>query len=101
MAYTLMAGLPVVHGLYTTFFAIFIYIFLGSSRHAAAGVYGVVALLVGNCVSKNAGILYPSGPLSNTTDTSAFISTDSTTAKIMIGSALGFYSGIFLVLFLI
>jgi MFS superfamily sulfate permease-like transporter len=99
MAYSLMAGLPVVYGLYTTFFAIVIYLFFGSSRHASPGVYGVISLLVVNCIQKNSGILYPSGTLSNTTDTSRFLSTDPTTAKIMIGSSLGFFSGIFLVIF--
>jgi len=59
MAYSLMAGLPVVYGLYTTFFAIVIYLFFGSSRHASPGV----------------------------------------TAKIIIGSSLSFFSGIFLVIF--
>ena len=102
MAYSLMAGLPVINGLYITFFSIVIYLLLGSSRHASAGVYGVISLMVKDAILKNSGILYPaSTTISNTTDTSGYLSTDIVQAKIMIANSLCFYVGIILVNFLI
>jgi MFS superfamily sulfate permease-like transporter len=95
-----MAGLPVVNGLYITFFAIVTYIFFGSSRHASPGVYGVISLMVATCIETNKGILYPSStPSPNSTiDTSGFVSTDVGEAKIIIAATLCFYSGIFMVI---
>lgn len=98
MAYSLMAGLPVMNGLYITFFAIICYLILGSSKHASMGIYGVISLMVNDAIEKNRGILFPTAtPFPNTTDTSGFISTDINQAKLMIASTLGFYVGIFMV----
>jgi len=38
MAYSLMAGLPPVVGLYVSFWAVIIYAFLGTSRHLSTGI---------------------------------------------------------------
>ena len=39
MAYSLMAGLPPVVGLYVSFWAVIVYAFLGTSRHLSTGTY--------------------------------------------------------------
>jgi MFS superfamily sulfate permease-like transporter len=38
MAYSLMAGLPPVVGLYVSFWAVIVYSFLGTSRHLSTGI---------------------------------------------------------------
>ena len=37
MAFSLMAGLPAINGLYVSFFAIVMYLLLGTSKHLSHG----------------------------------------------------------------
>lgn len=39
MAYSLMAGLPAVYGLYVSFFPVLLYSFLGTARHLSIGYF--------------------------------------------------------------
>jgi MFS superfamily sulfate permease-like transporter len=59
MAYSLMAGLPAVYGLYVSFFTVMAYFLFGTSRHLSLGTYGVVSLMVKSSISKFEGKLYP------------------------------------------
>ena len=59
MAYSLMAGLPPVYGLYVSFFTVMAYFLFGTSRHLSLGTYGVVSLMVKSSISKFEGKLYP------------------------------------------
>ncbi|KAK3606368.1 hypothetical protein CHS0354_042003 [Potamilus streckersoni] len=52
MAYSLLADLPPVVGLYTGFFPVIIYFFFGTSRHIAMGTAAVVSLLTGSVIAK-------------------------------------------------
>ncbi|NXA03317.1 S26A2 protein, partial [Sapayoa aenigma] len=52
IAYSLLAGLEPIYGLYTSFFACFIYCIFGTSRHISVGIFGVVCLMVGQVVDR-------------------------------------------------
>ncbi|MFK7980741.1 MAG: SulP family inorganic anion transporter [Saprospiraceae bacterium] len=52
MAYALLAGMPPIYGLYASLVPLFLYAFLGSSRHLAIGPVAVSSLLVFGGVSQ-------------------------------------------------
>ncbi|VDP98229.1 unnamed protein product [Trichobilharzia regenti] len=52
MAYALVATLPPVYGLYTSFFPALVYFFLGTSRHISIGTMAVVSLLTGDFLDR-------------------------------------------------
>ncbi|TGZ66189.1 hypothetical protein CRM22_005456 [Opisthorchis felineus] len=52
MAYALLATLPPVYGLYTSFFPPMVYFFFGTSRHISVGTIAVVSLLTGDFLEK-------------------------------------------------
>lgn len=47
MAYASLARVAPVYGLYSNFFAIFIYMFFGTSRHISVGTFAVASMMVG------------------------------------------------------
>lgn len=59
MAYSLMAGVPAINGLYVAFFNVLLYIILGTSRHISTGTYAIVSLMVVSNLKKFDGYLYP------------------------------------------
>nr|7V73_A Chain A, Prestin [Homo sapiens]7V74_A Chain A, prestin [Homo sapiens]7V75_A Chain A, prestin [Homo sapiens] len=52
IAFALLAGLPPIYGLYSSFFPPLIYAFFGTSRHISVGPFAVVSLLVGSVVER-------------------------------------------------
>lgn len=52
IAYSLLASLDPVYGIYTSFFSCVIYSFVGTSRHISVGIFGVLCLLVGQVVDR-------------------------------------------------
>ena len=52
MAYSMMADLPPVNGLYVSFFTVLAYFFLGTSRHLSLGTYGIISLMVASAIEK-------------------------------------------------
>uniref|UniRef100_A0A673YS11 STAS domain-containing protein n=1 Tax=Salmo trutta TaxID=8032 RepID=A0A673YS11_SALTR len=47
LAYSLLASLPPWYGLFTAFFPVIVYFFLGTSRHISVGAFPVLSLMVG------------------------------------------------------
>lgn len=105
----MMAGLPPVIGLYVSLFTVLVYILLGTSKHLSLGVYAIVSLMVKAFIDSSEGKLYPTkhelaGNLTltdtgNFTGNPNYLSNDPEEAKVLIGMALSFYSGIIQVLF--
>ncbi|XP_067863693.1 solute carrier family 26 member 9-like [Heptranchias perlo] len=50
MAFALLANLPPVNGLYSSFFPLLLYFFLGSIRHMVPGTFAVLSIIVGNVI---------------------------------------------------
>ncbi|XP_026560522.1 pendrin [Pseudonaja textilis] len=50
LAYALLVAVPIGYGLYSAFFPILTYFFLGTSRHISVGPFPVVSLMVGSVV---------------------------------------------------
>ncbi|XP_053107607.1 pendrin [Hemicordylus capensis] len=50
LAYALLVAVPIGYGLYSAFFPILTYFFLGTSKHISVGPFPVVSLMVGSVV---------------------------------------------------
>ncbi|TFK06895.1 D(1B) dopamine receptor [Platysternon megacephalum] len=50
LAFALLVAVPLGYGLYSAFFPLLTYFFLGTSRHLSAGPFPVVSLMVGSVV---------------------------------------------------
>ncbi|XP_045928311.1 chloride anion exchanger-like isoform X1 [Micropterus dolomieu] len=52
LAYCLLASLPAWYGLFSAFFPVIIYFFLGTSRHISVGPFPVLCLMIGSVVNR-------------------------------------------------
>ncbi|XP_026136945.1 sulfate transporter [Carassius auratus] len=102
IAYSLLAELDPIYGLYTSFFASIIYALLGTSRHISVGMFGVLCLLVGQVVDRELTLAgYPLdtnqttlGNLNNGTGPVC----DRSCYAIMVAATLTFTAGVYQVL---
>ncbi|XP_075285171.1 pendrin isoform X3 [Opisthocomus hoazin] len=98
LAYALLVAVPVGYGLYSAFFPILTYFFLGTSRHISVGPFPVVSLMVGSVVLSMApddNFLIDGSNATGINGTETLIDTEARDAqRVLIASTLTFLVGI-------
>ncbi|XP_054595531.2 chloride anion exchanger isoform X2 [Nothobranchius furzeri] len=89
LAFSLLASLPVSYGLYTAFFPVLTYFFLGTSRHISIGSFPVLSLMIGAVVTR---LVPEEGPHANITD---FEGLSQDQRRVLVASSVTFLMGIF------
>ncbi|KAM9824543.1 chloride anion exchanger-like [Neosynchiropus ocellatus] len=89
LAFSLLASLPASYGLYTAFFPMIPYFFLGTSRHISIGSFPVLSLMVGAVVTR---LVPDEGPPANITD---FEGLSQDQQRVMVAYSVTFLMGIF------
>ncbi|KAJ6215398.1 hypothetical protein RDWZM_009898 [Blomia tropicalis] len=51
MGYSLLAGVPPIYGLYSSFLAPIFYMLLGTSRHCSIGTFAIISLMTGSVIA--------------------------------------------------
>ncbi|KAL3063916.1 hypothetical protein OYC64_000272 [Pagothenia borchgrevinki] len=94
MAYALLASVPPVFGLYSSFYPVLIYFIFGTSKHISIGTYAVMSVMIGGVIERLA-------PDSNFMDwdnvtNSSHVNIDLRDAeRVRVAAAVTFLSGIF------
>lgn len=89
LAFALLAGLPPGYGLYTAFFPVLTYFFLGTSRHISVGAFPVLSLMVGAVVTR---LVPEDGPAA---DFEVFHNLSMEQKRVVVASSVTFLMGIF------
>ncbi|XP_033831879.1 chloride anion exchanger-like [Periophthalmus magnuspinnatus] len=88
LAYCLLASLPPWYGLFSAFFPVIIYFFLGTSRHISVGPFPVLCLMIGSVVTR---IVPDEGPPMNITGFEGLTRDDQ---RVLVASSVSFLAGI-------
>ena len=65
LGFGILASLQPVHGLYSSFFPVLVYMFFGTSPHVSMGTNAVVALLSANVVDRETAVFVEANKGSN------------------------------------
>ncbi|KAM3587318.1 uncharacterized protein V6R79_001916 [Siganus canaliculatus] len=88
LAYCLLASLPPWYGLFSAFFPVIIYFFLGTSRHISVGPFPVLCIMIGTVVTR---IVPDDGPAVNITGFEGLSIDDQ---RVLVASSVSFLVGI-------
>ncbi|KAJ0064575.1 hypothetical protein NL108_009791, partial [Boleophthalmus pectinirostris] len=95
MAYALLASVPAVYGLYSSFYPVLVYFFFGTSKHISVGTYAVMSVMIGGVTER----LAPDSKfLENVTGEVIINTTLRDAERIKVAAAVTFVSGLFQVL---
>ncbi|XP_067095219.1 solute carrier family 26 member 6-like [Osmerus mordax] len=97
MAYALLASVPPVFGLYTSFYPVLVYFFFGTSRHISIGTFAVISVMVGSVTERMA----PNSDFMNYNGTNGTAVLDTVMQdayKVQVASSLSLLVGIFQIL---
>uniref|UniRef100_A0A674H0H8 Solute carrier family 26 member 5 n=1 Tax=Taeniopygia guttata TaxID=59729 RepID=A0A674H0H8_TAEGU len=95
LAYALLAAVPPVFGLYSSFYPVFLYTFFGTSKHISIGTFAVVSMMVGSVAVREVPdeIISLDSNSTNTTDVLEYYSARDS-KRVQVAVALAFLSGI-------
>ncbi|XP_046895445.1 solute carrier family 26 member 6-like [Hypomesus transpacificus] len=97
MAYALLASVPPVFGLYTSFYPVLVYFFFGTSRHISIGTFAVISVMVGSVTERMA----PNSDFMNyngTNGTAVLDTVMQNAYRVQVASSLSLLVGIFQIL---
>ncbi|XP_048156436.1 prestin isoform X1 [Corvus hawaiiensis] len=95
LAYALLAAVPPVFGLYSSFYPVFLYTFFGTSKHISIGTFAVVSMMVGGVAVREVPdeIISVDYNSTNVTDVLEYYSARDT-KRVQVAVALAFLSGL-------
>ncbi|XP_058718158.1 prestin-like [Poecile atricapillus] len=95
LAYALLAAVPPVFGLYSSFYPVILYTFFGTSKHISIGTFAVVSMMVGGVAVREVPdeIISLDSNSTNITDVLEYYSARDT-KRVQVAVALAFLSGL-------
>ncbi|XP_023774727.1 prestin isoform X2 [Cyanistes caeruleus] len=95
LAYALLAAVPPVFGLYSSFYPVILYTFFGTSKHISIGTFAVVSMMVGGVAVREVPdeIFSLDSNSTNITDVLEYYSARDT-KRVQVAVALAFLSGL-------
>ncbi|XP_053798288.1 prestin isoform X1 [Vidua chalybeata] len=95
LAYALLAAVPPVFGLYSSFYPVFLYTFFGTSKHISIGTFAVVSMMVGSVAVREVPdeMISLDSNSTNITDVLEYYSARDT-KRVQVAVALAFLSGL-------
>ncbi|XP_049922093.1 solute carrier family 26 member 6 isoform X2 [Epinephelus moara] len=97
MAYALLASVPPVFGLYSSFYPVLIYFIFGTSKHISVGTYAVMSVMIGGVIER----LAPDSNFmiwDNATNSSIVDVINRDAERVRVAAAVTFMSGLFQIL---
>uniref|UniRef100_A0A8C9EPQ0 Solute carrier family 26 member 5 n=1 Tax=Pavo cristatus TaxID=9049 RepID=A0A8C9EPQ0_PAVCR len=95
LAYALLAAVPPVFGLYSSFYPVFLYTFFGTSKHISIGTFAVISMMVGGVAVRQVPdeVISVGYNSTNATDASDYYSLRDD-KRVQVAVTLAFLSGI-------